>query len=114
MSRRFGESCSSAEILMVQSLAYIRCIYAYDLEERHMQVARKVAKISRMLGRPQGVPTFREYLALAEFFDRHFEAPNRNFGAHLVPTRASKAMFDQIVAHERGALSRRIAGDCAA
>ncbi|MGO7910687.1 hypothetical protein ACC702_03795 [Rhizobium ruizarguesonis] len=79
-----------------------------------MQVARKVAKISRMLGRPQGVPTFREYLALAEFFDRHFEAPNRNFGAHLVPTRASKAMFDQIVAHERGALSRRIAGDCAA
>jgi hypothetical protein len=114
MTRRFGESCTSADVLMIQSLAYLVCIYAYDLEERHMQVARKIASIARITGRPQAVPTYREYVALAESYDRDFEAPGRRFGASLVPTRASKTMFDRIVAHERAAAATRIAAARAA
>lgn len=108
MARRFGESCSSMDIFMVQSLAYLVCIYAYDLEERHMQVVRKIANIARLTGRPQRVPTYQEYRALAESYDRDFQAPGRRFGASLVPTRASKAMLDRIVAHECAAGAARI------
>jgi len=108
MSRRYGESCTSMDVLMIQSLAYLVCIYAYDLEERHMQVVRKITNIARITGRPQRVPTYREYMALAESYDRDFQAPGRRFGASLVPTRASKAMLDRIVAHERAAAMARI------
>jgi hypothetical protein len=108
MGKLFGESCTSMDIFMVQSLAYLVSIYAYDLEERHMQVVRKIANIARVTGRPQRVPTYREYMALAESFDRDFEAPGRRFGASLVPTRASKVMLDRIVAHERAAAMARI------
>ncbi|WP_368516904.1 hypothetical protein [Rhizobium sp.] len=114
MSRCFGEVCSSADILVVESLAYLVCIYAYDLEKRHMQVVRKFANIARLTGRPQRVPIYREYRALAESYDRDFEAPGRRFGASLVPTRASKAMLDRIVAHERAAAAKRIAATRAA
>lgn len=114
IAKRFAESYSSVVVLMVHSLPHLACLYAYALEERHMQVARKLPKIGDTSGRPQRILTSLEYIVLAESYDRDFDAPDRRYGINLVLRRASKALLDRIIKRGRAKASTPITAVCAA
>ncbi|MGR9400160.1 hypothetical protein ACU8M5_10470 [Rhizobium leguminosarum] len=108
MRLRFGESCSSTEMLMTLSIVYVRYPWLVDLEEKHMKLVGKIVGIAERTGRPQRVPTFREYDAMSVDWSIFFEAPELKLGSQIVPRPVVLEIERSIVEREHVAKLARI------
>ncbi|WP_438748230.1 hypothetical protein [Pararhizobium sp. O133] len=103
MARHFGEFCAATDVLMMLTVVYIGHRYSDDLEARHMQVVRKIRRIAASAQRPQRVPTFKEFLSLADAYDRSFFLNTNLRRAKLVQTKVSSKLVEEITMHEKAA-----------
>lgn len=110
MLRQFGETCTATAMLMLLTIVYVANRYVGDFEARHMQVVQKARNIATLTSRPQRVPTYREFEALFDLFDREFFGTPYVRGARFVSPVASHNIVEAILEHERAQARARIVG----
>ncbi|MGR9148091.1 hypothetical protein ACU8MT_01345 [Rhizobium leguminosarum] len=108
MGRQYGESCAATTMLMLLTIVHVASRHVGDFELRHMQVVRKVKDIATKTGRPQRVPTYREFESLFDQYEHEFYCKPYMRGAKFISPHASRRIVDAIVTHEQAAAHARI------
>ncbi|WP_326912856.1 hypothetical protein [Rhizobium johnstonii] len=114
MGLQFGGSCVATTMLMLLTIVNIASRYVGDFEMRQMQVLRKAKAIVATTGRPQRVPTYREFESMFDQYERQFYRDTDGPGTNIVSTRVSGKIADAIIAHGNAAARSRIGGPQAA
>ncbi|MDM9627845.1 hypothetical protein QTL95_18295 [Rhizobium sp. S152] len=109
MKRRFGETCSSNDILMTVRAANLAYDLTKDWSEHHVRLADRIATMAWFTKRPLLVPAQSEFYALVRSYSNDaeiravYQSRRKPIYAHV-----DSDILAAIVKHERAAANARI------